>query len=926
MASATAHSEEELKKWNVNQLKQFCKEKGIVGYSKLTKHLLVQKILSYLSSQHTNVVLEHASDSSILPSSNPQNDLNSPPVPPTAPDSAQEMAHISNSTQTDNHIVTLKRPAATEFDATTTSNSLSSPSKKLKRSERLVPSDGSERSSNSFDNVFTKSAAVISTVSVDTALSPSPGHPPPFSDAHDRPSTSSSYDIAVFVQDPGLNETLAEDSAGSPRISPASSRVLTISQAKRKKNLDEDPLAMNVRHNSVTCKACGKVVKYTMYDTSMWNRHEQRCRSNPRSIATLASYSHSQTQPTPSNVVVPTAPILENCVAESNLVKAHFNLSDTQNPPLTTVQAQRKEDLEADISGGQVVKVNGPISHKPLSPVSMTLNESQKQRRKVLEEDPLATNIQPSSVMCKACGKLVKFNMFDLSLWNRHKGRCKPVDSSASPVRRGAAASHAKGKRFAPLIINKKAKLTSPNPPQILTRTSKAYFTPIENQELTSAPVTSPTFSDVPMARKASSVPDITLGINSSSLSLYHLDFSVSNPITLDRISMPPSLAQRKQVARFAIILSQVAIRDLRACVLVSKMFRYAIYLSASARLARNFAGYRLSRILHRLPANMIDMWPYLQQREGESKYRRRMFEESFLGRAFMGRDAIAPRLWTSPDNDKQIVIAIRFLLTRLFFTVSVGGGENHQGWLDGIIVDAREIIKGEIWCIDVVQSLDSPSIAVDSFYVLEATCEVIGSAPLPLKAQNRGQNQLRADWSTYIGQKLSAEPPSSQPNHLDSARTSLLDQLSWTEEYAKGISKAWLKRIEIQQAVGIAKRTVAERYILASVVANSVSGQYKTSAEMANDFAGLPAVPVLSSKRTPTKLNLFLPAHHHVESVHFTTPRGKPLHPALAVIQTPAREYYVLRDNGMQVGCEEEGVGCIWMRIIGCAANGERA
>ena len=54
------------------------------------------------------------------------------------------------------------------------------------------------------------------------------------------------------------------------------------------------------------------------------------------------------------------------------------------------------------------------------------------------------------------------------------------------------------------------------------------------------------------------------------------------------------------------------------------------------------------------------------------------------------------------------------------------------------------------------------------------------------------------------------------------------------------------------------------------------------------------------------------------------TATSGRPLHPALAVVQTPAREYYVLRDNGFEVGCEEEGVANVWMRILGCDARGE--
>lgn len=63
---------------------------------------------------------------------------------------------------------------------------------------------------------------------------------------------------------------------------------------------------------------------------------------------------------------------------------------------------------------------------------------------------------------------------------------------------------------------------------------------------------------------------------------------------------------------------------------------------------------------------------------------------------------------------------------------------------------------------------------------------------------------------------------------------------------------------------------------------------------------------------------------HHHVESVHFNSSTKCPLHPALAVVQTPSREYFILRENGMQVGCEEEGIAEIWMEIIGCGLSGE--
>lgn len=80
--------------------------------------------------------------------------------------------------------------------------------------------------------------------------------------------------------------------------------------------------------------------------------------------------------------------------------------------------------------------------------------------------------------------------------------------------------------------------------------------------------------------------------------------------------------------------------------------------------------------------------------------------------------------------------------------------------------------------------------------------------------------------------------------------------------------------------------------------------------------------INVPSCSRTDFRILCY--RHHHVESVHLTARGRRPLHPALAVVQTPSREYYVLRDNGLEVGCEEEGVASVWMRILGCDARGE--
>lgn len=63
--------------------------------------------------------------------------------------------------------------------------------------------------------------------------------------------------------------------------------------------------------------------------------------------------------------------------------------------------------------------------------------------------------------------------------------------------------------------------------------------------------------------------------------------------------------------------------------------------------------------------------------------------------------------------------------------------------------------------------------------------------------------------------------------------------------------------------------------------------------------------------------------SHHHVESVHFQTPDKKAFHPAVATVQTLAREYYLLKDNGMLIGTEEDGVNPLWQALLVCDEKG---
>ncbi|KAH9890051.1 hypothetical protein C8Q73DRAFT_706477 [Cubamyces lactineus] len=403
---------------------------------------------------------------------------------------------------------------------------------------------------------------------------------------------------------------------------------------------------------------------------------------------------------------------------------------------------------------------------------------------------------------------------------------------------------------------------------------------------------------------------------------LYYLDFPVFlTPAPILRpISLPPPLAQRKRVAAWAVILSGLSDAERAVCVLVSRTFRYAVYLSATSTLNREYPGRRLQEdVFKQYSQAMTNMWPYLRLRQAEMTRRRCIYEASFVAGFFRrcGYDnPISQHLWASPDHPKQLIIAIRFALTRMWFELSVGTSsgtkEDPDSWLNSTISDVQEVVKSEIWAVSLVYPPSTNRAwKQETVYALEATCEVVGRLLKSPKVQDVATVPIRADWSAYVVQRSTSS----------SDESSLLSRLKWSchEEYDRGMSRLWLSRIAQEGEVGVVKRSVAERYIFACVVGNSISGQWMTAHAMAQDFAGLPSRIGPATENKNKAVNLYLPEHHHVESVHFTTPCGEPLHSALAAVQTPHREYFILRDNGMQVGCEEEGVAAIWQEVLGC-------
>ena len=58
----------------------------------------------------------------------------------------------------------------------------------------------------------------------------------------------------------------------------------------------------------------------------------------------------------------------------------------------------------------------------------------------------------------------------------------------------------------------------------------------------------------------------------------------------------------------------------------------------------------------------MTNFWPYLLQREREVLDRKKAAMGSVLRPAFQGPvDIISARLWSSPENEKQLTVALRF-------------------------------------------------------------------------------------------------------------------------------------------------------------------------------------------------------------------------------------------------------------------------
>ncbi|KAF9644539.1 hypothetical protein BDM02DRAFT_3078011, partial [Thelephora ganbajun] len=403
------------------------------------------------------------------------------------------------------------------------------------------------------------------------------------------------------------------------------------------------------------------------------------------------------------------------------------------------------------------------------------------------------------------------------------------------------------------------------------------------------------------------------------------LDFSAHTVPILHLIGMPPSISGRKNVHSWSILLSGISDTDRRVCILVSRTFRYAVYLSASVILLSKFPGKRLGDVARTYSPSMFNFWPYLRIRERELAEQRNRYLQSFLHRFYQTFEPIDWRLWASPDDPRQYAKhCVRFVMSKSWFAISkCPSPSDTTSWLHSVVMSTREVVPNEVWEVTTTTVAQGPiATKKETLYVLEPTCEVIGHPVTthPSLSETLPRTQcglpIRIDWSEYVTNRMISltQAPGKR----------LLDRVQWAnyEEYQNGISRHWVTRTQGEGEVGKLKRRVAGKYVLASVVENSISGPWRSVQEMANE-SFVPAGPNHVNKRSKETMKMFLSAHHHVESVHFQTPDKKEFHPAVATVQTLAREYYILKENGMLIGTEEDGVNPVWQALLECDEKG---
>lgn len=323
-----------------------------------------------------------------------------------------------------------------------------------------------------------------------------------------------------------------------------------------------------------------------------------------------------------------------------------------------------------------------------------------------------------------------------------------------------------------PVLSTPAASTVAPRPPK-----AKSTFRAPVPKASTAAPK-----PPTKISRPAETSPAL---LQSDSLSFAPVqdDAAAVNPITL-----PPPLRARAKVHTLALLVSALERPERDAVALSGKAGRYAglsacallsidhrgsadqplralspapVFLSAYHRLQRRFPGARLLTFLSHssVDSSTSNLWPYLRAREHEVSVRRAAVQSSWLARLWSAHqlgtpgadpafDAVADRLYGSPDDPIQLAVALRVVLARLHTALAVvpDARELQHGGL-GRVVGARKVAEG-VWRIDWVRKVTSGEAAggdvKESLLVLEEARRT--SLHFPVSAEH----QLTSDPSLF--------------------------------------------------------------------------------------------------------------------------------------------------------------------------------
>ncbi|CED82932.1 hypothetical protein [Phaffia rhodozyma] len=505
-----------------------------------------------------------------------------------------------------------------------------------------------------------------------------------------------------------------------------------------------------------------------------------------------------------------------------------------------------------------------------------------------------------------------------------------------------------KFKKFkAPLVPNHASQSKPASP---ITSTSAPAPAPIS----VSAPITALVVLDSLLCSPPPTAP------TSLTFPVAHLDTYLS---TVKPISLPPSYRLRRRIHVLALAFSELGTAERTNVAQTGKLGRYAIYLSAFHHVRRDFPGSLTTALLsHRqVDSSSSNLWPYYRARRAELRARYKLVQSSWLGHAWRTHqlysssnragdaellinqsysegafDAIDRQIYGDPEG---LRLAIRFVLSRLHTALSgvmEGSRSIRNGGLGKVIKIEKEVVG--FWKVTVRTRGHGKVDGTTTWMILEATGEPLGTLPsalttAPAPLENTSTSPLRPDWTAFIRKlHLSArlEVPSdtsaqaSLPSIPPMGTSEILKELLKTpndESYPGGIDAGFRKRMEGTEELMVAERT---------------SGTYRTAVDMCDEFNTGQLNP--STKKPIGQANLFLPLSHHVTSAHLTNRSllsarpTQPLHPSLALIQkeeSPESPDIVLKETGQIVGsgegggAEGEGVGMVWMGLLGCCGRG---